>query len=347
MPQFVDPDHLHALVFGQAVHFGQFKDEQIAETLGLSLETVDGIREDLLTLRLLQPSPHGAATFAPVSPETAATELVRVPEDEIRSLQQEIAVTRLRLNKLLPAYVEGRRLREQVQHSLEPLEATEQIRWALKDQLARRPAEILVSCGVGLLTSRAFDGTHQGLLGAARQGTRIRALYQHASLADAAVHRQMVELAAADALVRTHAEPAGQLVVFDTEVAVVFNREPTPGTEPTGTIELPAAVAVRDATVIAHLRATFDRSWADATSSDPDDGGTSTDLGPLQLSIVRLLAQGFKDDMVARRLGMSVRTCRRHIKEIMDTLDADSRFQAGVRAALNGSATETRPQDSS
>ncbi len=63
----------------------------------------------------------------------------------------------------------------------------------------------------------------------------------------------------------------------------------------------------------------------------------------LKRSIVRLMAEGYKDEIVARRLGMSVRTCRRHIAEIMEELEATSRFQAGANAAL--SKLLSYPQD--
>lgn len=53
----------------------------------------------------------------------------------------------------------------------------------------------------------------------------------------------------------------------------------------------------------------------------------------LQLAIAGLMAKGFTDEVLARKLGMSVRTCRRHIAALMRDLDAVSRFQAGVRAA--------------
>ena len=53
----------------------------------------------------------------------------------------------------------------------------------------------------------------------------------------------------------------------------------------------------------------------------------------LQQAIARLMAQGLTDEVVARRLGMSVRTCRRHIAAMLQNLDAVSRFQAGVQAA--------------
>jgi DNA-binding NarL/FixJ family response regulator len=44
------------------------------------------------------------------------------------------------------------------------------------------------------------------------------------------------------------------------------------------------------------------------------------------------MAKGYTDEVLARKLGMSVRTCRRHIASLMRRLDAVSRFQAGVRA---------------
>lgn len=53
----------------------------------------------------------------------------------------------------------------------------------------------------------------------------------------------------------------------------------------------------------------------------------------IKLSIAKLLTEGHTDEVVARRMGMGVRTCRRHIAELMDELGVKSRFQAGVAAA--------------
>ncbi|MFF7634637.1 hypothetical protein ACFZB9_15980 [Kitasatospora sp. NPDC008050] len=53
--------------------------------------------------------------------------------------------------------------------------------------------------------------------------------------------------------------------------------------------------------------------------------------------------------MIAERAGLSVRSCRRHIAELMDRLGARSRFQAGVIAVQRGliGARPTRGQESS
>jgi DNA-binding NarL/FixJ family response regulator len=58
----------------------------------------------------------------------------------------------------------------------------------------------------------------------------------------------------------------------------------------------------------------------------------------MQQRIVALLADQAKDETIARALGMSVRTCRRHIADIMQRLDAVSRFQAGANAVRFGLA---------
>jgi DNA-binding NarL/FixJ family response regulator len=52
--------------------------------------------------------------------------------------------------------------------------------------------------------------------------------------------------------------------------------------------------------------------------------------------LLRLLGDGVKDEAVARALGVSVRTVRRMIADLMRRLGARSRFQAGVLAIQRG-----------
>jgi hypothetical protein len=52
--------------------------------------------------------------------------------------------------------------------------------------------------------------------------------------------------------------------------------------------------------------------------------------------ILRCLIGGLKDEVAARLLGVSVRTYRRYVADIIQSLDAASRFQAGARAAMLG-----------
>lgn len=52
-------------------------------------------------------------------------------------------------------------------------------------------------------------------------------------------------------------------------------------------------------------------------------------LSSRQFAIGELMANGDKDEVVARRLGLSVRTVRSEISALIAALGATSRFQAG------------------
>lgn len=77
----------------------------------------------------------------------------------------------------------------------------------------------------------------------------------------------------------------------------------------------------------------FDYLWDTATPLEGAESGYTNVADDLQRAIAALTAKGYTDEVVARRLGMSVRTCRRHIAALMRDLDSVSRFQAGVQAA--------------
>ena len=61
-----------------------------------------------------------------------------------------------------------------------------------------------------------------------------------------------------------------------------------------------------------------------------------TEMHPAAHAVLRLLAEGLKDDAIAHRLGISVRTVRRHIADYLDATGSGSRFAAGVAACRAG-----------
>ncbi|NUV81372.1 LuxR C-terminal-related transcriptional regulator [Streptomyces sp. CAI-155] len=58
----------------------------------------------------------------------------------------------------------------------------------------------------------------------------------------------------------------------------------------------------------------------------------------VQGTIARLLAEGHVDDVVACKMGISVRTCRSHIAKLMQTLGATSRTHLGAPLVHSGIA---------
>jgi len=102
--------------------------------------------------------------------------------------------------------------------------------------------------------------------------------------------------------------------VFDREVAFL----PPADGDPKG-----GAVLVREPAVVSHLLDSFDLLWQSGrvfpvvTGEDTDEA-----LEELTQSILAQMAAGAKDEVIARRLGISVRTCRRYIADLTNDLGA-------------------------
>lgn len=59
-------------------------------------------------------------------------------------------------------------------------------------------------------------------------------------------------------------------------------------------------------------------------------------LSAQEQQLLKLLASGLTDEAAGKRLGVSLRTVRRHMAALMERLNATSRFEAGLKAAQRG-----------
>jgi NarL family two-component system response regulator LiaR len=65
-------------------------------------------------------------------------------------------------------------------------------------------------------------------------------------------------------------------------------------------------------------------------------GALSADLTDRELDVLRLLASGRTDREIAQRIGISVNTVNRHVRNIVDKLGAGNRTRAALLAAEAG-----------
>jgi DNA-binding CsgD family transcriptional regulator len=91
----------------------------------------------------------------------------------------------------------------------------------------------------------------------------------------------------------------------------------------------PAAVAYVPS-ILHALRALFAGTWQLARPAT--DIARQAAGGRLTQEVLECLCAGHKDDAAARKLGLSVRTYRRHVADLLRDMGVASRFQAGVRA---------------
>jgi DNA-binding CsgD family transcriptional regulator len=191
--------------------------------------------------------------------------------------------------------------------------------------------EILSVAPGRLPTSRIDSRTRLANVYAARRGIKNRALYQHSGLRDRATHAYLRDLAGLGARIRVTSSLPGRSLVFDRRIALL----PVPTDDPNRS----GLAIVHEPNVIAWVIATFEQLWAESVPLEDvinrqqhDD----TELDETRVAILRLMAEGEKDEAISRRLSISVRTCRRHIADYMAQVGATSRFQAGAIAARAG-----------
>lgn len=147
----------------------------------------------------------------------------------------------------------------------------------------------------------------------------VRCLMPHGAFTGLAGQRRFKYLSEFNIEFRTVPEVADFLVVFDEEVVVLITTE---GNTVTGTV-------IREASVVGYLRRTCERQWILGRTHFGDHHKEEMSE-EIKILILRLLAAGLKDEAIAKRVNLSVRTCRRHIAEIMEMMGATSRFQAGA-----------------
>jgi DNA-binding CsgD family transcriptional regulator len=102
---------------------------------------------------------------------------------------------------------------------------------------------------------------------------------------------------------------------------------------PTG---MGGALILRSAVIIAALREYFEMLWERAAPITSREVSSGPPITGTQQQVLRLLAQGLKDEAIARRTGTSVQTVRRHAATLKDLLDVETRFAAGAAAIRRG-----------
>lgn len=71
------------------------------------------------------------------------------------------------------------------------------------------------------------------------------------------------------------------------------------------------------------------------TSREPDPGLVDQ-LSPRELDVLRLIAQGLGNAQIAGRLGISPRTVKNHVSNILAKLNLPSRIEAATYAVRRG-----------
>lgn len=187
------------------------------------------------------------------------------------------------------------------------------------DRHARAEVTLLYPAGVSETTILHSVG-HRVLA----RGVRVRAVCDRQLTTEPATRRALEEQRGRGVRLRVARRPLSHyLAVVDGDAVLVA-----------GALTPQAVTVTRDTALVSAMSQLFQHAWLESApwqhACDPP-----RDLLSEQpyAEVIRLLSEGLSDEDAAHELQVSIRTFRRYVAHIKESLHARNRFQAAVRVA--------------
>ncbi|MFF8940547.1 hypothetical protein ACF08O_38790 [Streptomyces paradoxus] len=191
---------------------------------------------------------------------------------------------------------------------------------------ARRSVSLALPCQVTM--SEALSSLLDRLREISAAGVAVRVLGGPGILDDRNVRRHLAPLPPGAAFdVRISAHQHQEVLIVDGRMALMRAVFGGAGSQ---------AVIIRVPMVLRALDTLFTGAWSSATPAQSYRRVSARGRSEIARQVLVCLTSGNTDEAAAQSLGLSVRTYRRHVAELMQELGAVSRFQAGVQAVELG-----------
>lgn len=310
-------------IYCHAVRHGMIEClDETARELGLDRDLVVSAINQLMDTGLIIRDTCNPSLYLPIGPDVATALLTYPMEREIYQRREFIARIKGSFGTLAQSGALNGNQVPAATAAIERIDGGAVLKGFLKESGDACEKEIIVLQPY-IEDENEFDDLLQCFHVPVDRGIRLRIVLPHRCRSHLRSRAAMKRLIEAGAEVRTVSRVPQSLMVFDNELSVLG----------CGAADDCVVTRVRAQDVVKFLIDHFLHLWDTANPVDVAEFGYAEAADSLQQDIAKLMAQGYTDEAVARRLGMSVRTCRRHIAALMGSLDAVSRFQAGVRAA--------------
>ncbi|MBB4887842.1 helix-turn-helix transcriptional regulator [Streptomyces netropsis] len=267
-------------------------------------------------------------TVAPADPEVAVDRLTEVRMAELYRQLQEVTRSRTVIADLR-AEQGARTLPPQ---GVERMENVAEIRDRIDDLAFFAREEILSVEPYAALTPANIEHARPLDRRCLRRGVRVRNVVLKEALTDPLTVRYLLELTAQGALIRVADDISERILVYDRRTALV-------PVDPADTSR--GALVAQEEGLVANILALFEKIWNEATDlAALVDGDVTGDgeggLSEIERQVLESMCKVGKDEIGARDLGISVRTYRRHVADLLKILDATSRPHAALLARERG-----------
>lgn len=298
--------------------------EAAGSALGWDRDTVDEGLDELQSHNLIRLSDRHTVLVS--DPSVAVEWLVEQRLDELKSATDQVLATRAVIAALVDDHKQG--AAQSPSGEIERLDGTDAIHERLTDLAFFTFREHMSLLPAPWQPDR-IEESRESDLRMLRRGIRWRTVAAPTALADPGTLAYLRELAALGGEVRRTEQAIRRMAIWDRGVAMV-------PVNPDDHYE--ATLVVRQPGVVANTVAWFEQVWDTSQDLPAEDSRAARQptLSDTERRVLDVLTRTDKDESAAREMGVSLRTFRRYIADIMMRLGAANRFQAGLLAKERG-----------
>ncbi|MFB7665941.1 LuxR C-terminal-related transcriptional regulator [Kitasatospora sp. NPDC056138] len=297
----------------------------LAEELRIEEDEVRSGLDELARTALVRASWDAPELVTAVKPSIGLAALIAAQQKDLLERQRKLDEGRSIMADLMVEYDSAQGTQQS--GGIEYLPGLDSVRTRIEELSRDVQTEVLALIPRAALSVEGMEASKALDEEILARGVTVRTVYLD-SVRNHSTTRQYARwLTGLGGAVRTVPALPMRIIVIDRKVAVlpIDPEESSKG-----------ALLLREPSVIAAILVLFEKIWETAcplgTSDQRDDQGLSAQ----ERELLRLLASGMTDEVAGRHLGLSLRSVRRLMSDMMARLEARSRFEAGVRAAERG-----------
>lgn len=284
--------------------------EEVAAALG-------GLAENGLVRRVDGDTAH----WAVIDPAVAVERLISRRFTELNEELRRVTAVRAAIPELCDIFRSGRAQPQPM--DIERIEGLAEIRARLDDLAFFARHEVLAlqpSFSPGLIAfCRPLD------LRCLARGLSLRTVVSREAAENPVTRSYLQEVVGLGAQVRVADRSMERLVCYDRAVTVV-------PVDPEDSAR--GALVIRQAGLVTGMVRLFEEIWSSAPAIADSTGPAP--LSEAERQVLRILCEVEKDEVGARRMGVSLRTFRRYVADLMQRLNAANRFHAAMLAKEAG-----------
>lgn len=323
--EYIDLDETMVTIYRTMLTHMDWGVVDLAVHLELTENEIRSVLDRLASLSLARPLLNEPARWRAVSPRVGFASIIAKQEADLACRQQELKRSQSMVAGLLADFSTLRPRTDTVE--IERIEDLHEVREALQELAAQVRNEVFALVPDGPQRPDVLEESRQLDEVALRRGVRMRTVYLSSVRNDHPRLDYARWLSELGAEVRTTGSIPTRLLVVDRTIAV------TP-IDPECSRR--GAQIIRGAGIVAALYSLAEKIWQDAVPLSDRAVRDTRGLTDREQELLRLLGAGLTDEVAARRLGVSLRTVRRLMANLMRRGNAASRFQAGVQLSRLG-----------